>query len=524
MSSDRPERMLTRREVMAGATAAVAGAAVMGRPRVSWSAGSTTAAAAEAGWRHGGGLAQRGVDIASVAGREAEGRFGLMFKKLGAYAPPDEALVGLAQQMTDSARPPVGDPLDNPMIPAGFTFLGQFVDHDMTFDQTPLPVQQVDPHGLTNFDTARFDLASVYGEGPQGSPELYDATSPGRLLLVRHQGIDDVPRRADGSAYIGDPRNDENLIVCQLHIAFIKFHNRLIDEGQSFAVAQRLTRWHFQWILVHDYLEHVVGKPTVDRFLDEHNGRIKCKREHYKPKNPHRPMMPIEFSVAAFRFGHSMVRSGYVINVPLIGPPNAGATFTNPPSDGDLHGSREIPARFRIDWQEFFAIPGASRPPANLARRIDTKLSPPLHDLPPSVVSPDIQPLVNDLAERNLLRGKRVGLPAGQDVAREMGISPLANAELGLTEPAWAEKAPLWFYILAEADHQQDGLRLGEVGGRIVAETILGILDCDKDSYFHERDWLPLPPAGADFRIGDMLTFAETGPDAPPPDAARRLP
>jgi hypothetical protein len=501
------ERGLTRREVLAGA--AVAGAALSARVPASRAAGPAPAGAAEdAVWRHGGALAQRGVDIASVAGREAEGRFGLMFKKLPGYAPPDEALVDLARRMTEPAQPGPGDPLGDPRLPAGFTFFGQFIDHDLTFDQTPLGTQQVDPHGLTNFDTARFDLASVYGLGPQGSPELYDATSAGRLRLVRPLGIDDLPRRADGSAYLGDPRNDENLILCQLHIAFIKFHNRLVAEGHDFADAQRLTQWHFQWLVVHDYLEHVVGKDTVERFLDESNGRIKFRREYYKPKNPNRPMMPIEYAVAAFRFGHSMVRAGYLLNIPAGGAPIGAPIFANPPSEGDLHGSRPIPARLKIDWREFFAMPGADRAPANLARPIDTKLSPPLHDLPPSVVPPDVQPVINDLAQRNLLRGKRVGLPAGQDVAQAMGITPLANRDIGLPEAAWNNKAPLWYYVLAEAERLTSGLTLGPVGGRIVAETILGIIDTDKDSYFHQRDWQPMPPAGRTFGIGDFLAFA----------------
>ena len=266
-------------------------------------------------------------------------------------------------------------------------------------------------------------------------------------------------------------------------------------------------------MLVHDYLEHVVGKATVERFLDERNGRIKCRREHYKPKNPHRPMMPIEYSVAAFRFGHSMVRGGYLMNIPASGPPNGGPTFTNPPSDHDLHGSRPIPAHMKIDWQHFFALPGTKQAPANVARRIDTRLSPPLHDLPSSVVPPDIQPLINNLAERNLLRGKRVGLPAGQDVAREMGIMALENRDLGLTAAPWNDKAPLWYYILAEAEQLHDGLYLGPVGGRIVAETILGILDSDKDSYFHERDWQPMPTPDKNFAIGDLLAFAEDRED-----------
>ena len=185
MSNESGEGRLTRREVMAGATVAVAGAALTGRPPVSRAASAPRTTAAEATWRHGGTLAQRGVDITSVAGREAEGRFGLMFKKLPRFAPPDEALVDLARTMTEPAQVAPGDPGDNPEIPAGFTFLGQFVDHDMTFDQTPLGTQQLDPHGLTNFDSPRFDLASVYGRGPQGSPELYDPTSRGALRLER---------------------------------------------------------------------------------------------------------------------------------------------------------------------------------------------------------------------------------------------------------------------------------------------------------------------------------------------------
>ena len=182
----------------------------------------------------------------------------------------------------------------------------------MTFDQTPLTEQQVDPRGLTNFDSPLFDLGSVYGRGPQGSPELYDPRRPGRLLLARPNGVDDLPRRPDGFPFVGDIRNDENVILSQLHVAFIKVHNKLVDGGARFADAQRLTRWHFQWIIVHDFLEHVVGEATVNRFLVTRNGRIQVRREHYKPGYPHRPMMPVEYAAAAYRFGHSMVRAAYL--------------------------------------------------------------------------------------------------------------------------------------------------------------------------------------------------------------------
>ncbi len=252
MSSEKPQRGLTRRDALVGAGALAATVATGGPVAPPAAAAATRAAAGPGPWRHGGALAQRGVDIATAAGREREGRFGLMFKELPPFTPPDEALSALAARMTDpdpGGPPQPGDPLTNPAIPAGFTFFGQFVDHDMTFDQTSLPQQQVDPKALTNFDTPRFDLASVYGRGPQRSPELYDPAAPGRLLLARPHGIDDLPRRPDGRALIGDPRNDENLIVAQLHIAFVKLHNRLVDAGLPVAAAQRETRWHFQWVL-----------------------------------------------------------------------------------------------------------------------------------------------------------------------------------------------------------------------------------------------------------------------------------
>ena len=246
MSSDAIAADLTRREVLAGATAAVAATVVAGRPAAAFGARASRTGAGEAGGLHGGAAAQRGVDVAMAVGRDKEGRFGAMFKKLDAYMPPDAALVELADGMADPGVPPsptpVPDPLGTLNLPAGFTFLGQFIDHDLTFDQTPLSDQQTDPHALRNFESARLDLSSVYGKGPEGSPELYDERHPGVLRLDRREGLEDLPRRRDGSALIADPRNDENLILSQLHIAFIKLHNAFVERSRSFAEAQRLTR------------------------------------------------------------------------------------------------------------------------------------------------------------------------------------------------------------------------------------------------------------------------------------------
>ncbi|GAA3957012.1 myeloperoxidase [Amorphoplanes auranticolor] len=503
---------VARRTVLGGATGVVAASicevALPAEAGAAQAAGQTAPTVERAArWTHAAGV-QRGTDIAVRAGRAKEGRFGVMFKDANGFAPPDELLKSLAAQMGEPAGPNPFD-LDNPRIPAGFTFLGQFIDHDMTLDRTPIPEQQVDPLALTNFDTPQFDLGSLYGRGPERDPDLYQAGGTGRMRVVRTaEGVEDLPRRADGTAFVGDGRNDENLIISQLHLLFAKFHNRCLDTGlaRNLAEAQRLTRWHFQWIIVHDFLERVVGADVVNRFLGV-RGRV--SREFYKPKNPNRPMMPIEYSVAGYRFGHSMIRATYLMNArstPPVIAPIFGA------EGADLRGSRPLPARLEIDWRHFFAVPGQPDAPRNQARRIDAKLSRPLFDLPPTVVAD----AMTSLAERNLIRGKRLGLPAGQDVAARMGVAALSNTQLGLPDPnnpGWQGKAPLWFYLLRESELQANGERLGAVGGRIVAEVILGILDTDKASYLHAKPgFVPVAPIAAtrgQFRMGDFIKFAQ---------------
>ena len=171
----------------------------------------------------------------------------------------------------------------------------------------------------------------------------------------------------------------------------------------------------------------------------------------------------------------------------------------------DLRGSQPLPPEAKIDWNYFFEIPGLTPPDdPNLARLIDTKLSLPLSNLPPTVVA-HVDGAILALAQRNLLRGKRLGLPAGQDVARAMGAAPIPNERLGLTDAGWGGKAPLWYYVLKEAE-LLGGRQLGPVGRRVVAEVILGLLALDPTSYFNVRGgWAP---AIAPFEMGDLLRLA----------------
>ena len=447
----------------------------------------------------------RGYDIALRAGRDREARFGVMFKRLPAYNPPDALLTALAVKMNDG-KAPRGDVKDSDVtfdietIPAGYIYFGQFVDHDMTLDKTPLTQQRQDPRGMVNYDTPKFDLGSVYGKGPAGSPELYDPAKPGYLLVNPHDQLFDLPRDAVGAAYLGDPRNDENLIVAQLHVVFLRMHNKLMEGGKTFEQAQQQLRWTYQYLIVNDFLPRIVGQDVVNSLIRRRGtGPIQFTGKLYQPRNVNKPYMPVEYSGAAYRFGHSMIRAEYEVQdghtVPIFG------------QDGyeDLRGNRQIPSSLWIDWNYFFEIPGMNTPDdRNMARLIDAQISLPLTKLPPTVVAPTAGAIVA-LAERNLLRGKRLGLPAGQDVATAMGIKPLTNAQLGLTEPGWRGKAPLWFYILKESE-LLGGKKLGPVGGRIVAEVILGMLGLDKTSYFNAN---PSFTPGAGYKMGDFILAAD---------------
>ena len=501
---------VSRRSVLAGLTA-LALAPVVGGVSLSGGTEGGAAAIADAApkkkrraRRRPHSADQRGMDIAVTGGRDKEARFGLMFKTLPAFDPPDALLTALAMQMNDGKKPlsDVKDSdveFDNQSMPAGYIYLGQFIDHDMTLDTTPLTQQQQDPRGMTNFNTPRFDLSSVYGNGPQANPELYDPARPGYLACNDHDDVRDLPRDEVGAAFLGDPRNDENLIVGQLHAVFLRMHNRLRDEGKTFEQAQALLRWHYQWLIVNDFLVRMVGRDAVARLLRRKPRKIEFLGAVYKPRNRKRPYMPVEYSGAAYRFGHSMIRAEYEVHdghtVPIFGYEGYQ----------DLRGSRRIPADLWIDWNYFFEIPGMDTPDdRNMARKIDTQLSLPLSTLPSTVVAPTAGAIVS-LAERNLLRGKRIGLPAGQDVAEAMGLEPLSNGQLGLADRGWQGKAPLWFYVLKEAE-LLGGNRLGPVGGTIVAEVILGLLAADPTSYFNAN---PTFDPGAGYGMGHFLLWAD---------------
>ena len=436
------------------------------------------------------------------------GRFGRLFPTLPPFAadstPVRAALMELGKQGGIMDPGGAANP-DNPNILAGFTFLGQFIDHDLTFDPTSSLERQNDPESIANFRTPAFELDSVYGSGRGASPHLYDQVVPGKLLL--DTGFpNDLPRNSQNTALTGDPRNDENTIVSQLHLAFVKFHNAVLDKlvtegmtdrNQAFEEAQRLVRWHYQWIVVHEFLPHTVGQKTVDDVL-------KKGRKFFDWRNE--PFIPVEFSVAAYRFGHSQVRPFYRVNDQFAAPIFDATQAPDNPDPNDLSGGKRAPRRF-VKWSNFFDTGGGT---PQSSKRIDTTLSTPLFTLP--FIPPNLPTNPRSLAQRNLLRHLTFSLPSGQRIAKAMKIRPLEAKDLSDIAPLGLDKhTPLWFYVLRESDRVAGGQTLGPVGGRIVAEVFIGLLEGDRMSYLRENpEWTPTLPSGKknDFRMADLLKFA----------------
>jgi hypothetical protein len=539
-------------------------------------------------------------------------------------------LKALGAAMVDDG-PAVGSapaPKVNSTIPAVYTYWGQFIDHDMTAntdrdsptsDITKTPLVPVDPkvvaRDLRNLRRPTFDLDHVYGNGPgldehdrhpdpgpadkgfydgirlrvganTDRPGIPGVKIPPEADLVRDlprigpllaQGViteDDIPDsiktdvNRDTRAFIGDLRNDENLIVAQFHLAFLRFHNAVVDaidadprafglrgghhddESERFEAARRLVRFHYQWLVVNDYLKTVTLAGVVDKVLVGGN-------KFYKPLAGNKLFAPLEYSVAAYRFGHSMVRGGYdhnrnfgaaVAPNPNVQPFAAfadlfrftGNGFAIDPNDitkstrDPFRGLPTLPFNWIIEWDRMTSKADPNE--AHFARRIDTRLSPPILNMVNEGTSATIQDdtnpsskplrqLLRSLAARNLLRGYLLSLPTGQAAAAKMGIAPLTEAELrqgntdavnaALETGGFIAHTPLWYYVLKEAEVRANGNSLGELGSRIVVETQVGIMRNDRGSYLNVKGgWDPsqgvkLPNGDPIVTIRDFFAFAK---------------
>ena len=490
--------------------------------------------------------------------------YGRMFPSLSSASWDVSALTALGTASIADAETnptPEGevDTEDNADIAAGYTYFGQFVDHDVTLDERPNDlVTPTAVSSLVNGRTPQLDLDSLYGSGPTGSSILYEADGMhlkvGALLTgSTDAGARDLPRDASGKALIGDPRNDENRIVAGVHSLFLRLHNQTVDRIRAkepnlgnaavFARARQEVTWEYQWLIVTDYLPKIAGQQMVNSVITRSSNGWNTNLRFYNACQ----QMPIEFSVAAYRFGHSMVRGVYRINGSVDRLPVFSGTFV---PTSDLTGFSPSPSNFAIDWK--FLVPNSSGGlgQAQPSYKIDGSLTHSLSLLPlPTTGSGPA-----NLATRNLLRGQQLGLPSGQDVARAMGVTPLRDDQILVGKASgdvadavaitsvsanFAGKAPLWSYILAESvanaypvsggaitGSQRAPFRLGPVGGRIVTETIAGLLASDSASIVNHREFSPKAPnvAAGVFDLATLVNVVTRPMPVTPPTTSPRLP
>jgi hypothetical protein len=455
--------------------------------------------------------------------------FGFLIPGLPPFRPdsdPGVTIANLAALAASQLDPNITSPTPGNRDNVGslgsvITYFGQFIDHDLTLDLEPQPTaffpqrharlhDPVTGQVVRNNESFRFDLSSVYGGGPHLSPQLYQ--SDGIHFIIQEpnaNGVRDLQRNPDGSAVLVEHRNDENEIIAQVHIMLQKFHNAVADTlHTNFTRTQATVIRYYQWIVLHQFLPEIVGQDVVDGIL---NGSI---HSFYKPGNPHHPMTPVEWSTAAYRFGHSIVRKSYQVTT------TTGKLQVFNGTDADLHGGRPLPAGRQIDWGNF--IRDIQRPENvatfNFPRFIDTLISSGLFNLPIGGLAGSENAGSNILAFRNMVRGLFYGTPSGQDMATAMGITPIPPGDVlsrsvqsGAVQ-GFSTGTPLWFYILAESEFT-GGLRIGPVGGRIVADVFTGLLKADEDGLLHgdNRKFVPEPPIAptrGQFGLGDMAVFA----------------
>ncbi|MCI0486598.1 MAG: heme peroxidase family protein [Blastocatellia bacterium] len=466
-------------------------------------------------------------------------RFGYMFRnpKLAPFRPDDKSLIELGNAMLDG--PDLGE---HPTLPAGYTYLAQFIAHDTTLDPNrAIPDNPMDAEKIENKRTPFLELDSLYGTGlPQENEHLYKPnlihlkvglTAKMRDGEANRTYINDLPRKTDNpEAIIGDPRNDENLALAPVHVAFIRFHNNVVEHLKQdhpfdhtlFEKARKKVVQHYQWIVLNDFLPKIIEEEVLKESLE-------TEPEHFKAEAGEVPFMPVEFSAAAFRFGHSMLRDSYEWNRIKQSPRRSQGRriaelfdlFTFTGSDRSIGVSgKALPSEWVIDWTRFFDFTGfngiANNPKFNRARKIDTTLTPALkifqHFLA-HITTPEFR----SLPVLDMIRGSRLGLPSGQDVAERLGLGPLTPSEL-LQEPHQSvlrkhdfhKKTPLWYYILKEAQIYHGGKRLGPVGSRIVAETFVELIRASRYSILKERDWKPDlgQKERNEFGMADLLAFA----------------
>lgn len=413
-------------------------------------------------------------------------------------------------------------PQPNPRIPAIFTFVGQFIDHDLTMNAVNLTLDQTGNAVVENASPT-IDLDNIYGPrkvlnnallapGEDGKPySIFDNHGKFKLKPIG-KGFD-IPRppKPDDKglqpAFITDARNDENQLVLQIHVLLMRVHNKLIEQMKTDDVdkVRRELVTNFQSVVLNEYLPLIIEPKTLEFVLSEIRkpdfGKLKHKPLRNLVDGTNVVRMPHEFAIG-FRFGHSQLRPAYKLNSnPAV------ALFNNRHDDGadDLRGSRPLAEDHVIDWDIFYPqTPPANENPPNVHQSllIDGKITPPVFDLPETAIPDDIK-FVGNLPHRNLIRSRMVGVVSGEELAEFYGVPHSEQVTPGdivdknapqhvldLFRHDGHFKTPLWYYILKEAEVKYGGQMLGPLGSRLVAEVLAGALFYGNEFRFgSDPDW-----------------------------------
>jgi hypothetical protein len=374
----------------------------------------------------------------------------------------------LAQVMTESSHV-------SRFIDVGYTYLGQFIAHDIVPQTNPIPGQSRDVLPYLNLD-------SVYGMGTQ-TAKLLDARGLFPINRATPQSPEDLPR-TNGVPNIPELRNDDNVIVSQLHLFWQRFHNAILQRGYAHnaSEARVMTTLVFQLVVVEDYLRQVLAPAVFDSVF------------RFDQRWLNLPSRPIarEFAHAAFRFGHSMVRPFY-------------ESFPQKP-DVTLpelfQMNRDLDPRLELDFRRMFGWPMLNNRVED-AMTIDPFITREMRAVPIPTGG-----TVN-IAEMNLRAGIAAQLPPGKayveqllarsngsKLAAAFGLSPLPDLgpladKLPAASGITIDNLPLWPYLLLEAVHASEGKHLGVVGSLICAEGLANAVVGAQHSIYRGR-WFPV--------------------------------
>lgn len=407
-----------------------------------------------------------------------------LFPELEPLELDDKKCWAYAEKMMDWGGP---DAPDSKTVTNGIGIFSQFLAHDITFDANSRLRAGNRLATITNDRTTNLDLDCVYGQRTQDF--YFDTEDTDKLLLGKkytdgQHRWQDLQRNAQYKAIIPDARNDENIIVSRMQVLFIRFHNRLVDHLRAgdcppnvYAAARRLAIWHYHWLIIHEFLAAMLDPVIWNRLLKE-------PAKHYVEPGA----LPLEFTGAAFRVGHSQTRDLNRIN---------DETEKKLFDLGFFSAMEEF-----VDWRYLFDF-GDGR--VQYARQIDTKIGRSFHKIP-FVKSKDRKD--KSLPFRNIRRGVGYGLPSGETVAMRLGFDPL---EVPLTQKLSCVGTPLWYYILFEAECG-GGEHLGPVGGTILGECFLTIMRHDEESYLRRYPrWRPsLGRCENQFDFVDLINFVNS--------------